>query len=59
MWPSRYCIGLKYLCDYGTNNCNPIWPSIKSEIIQAAEGFCAYPKKVVHINPTLAQLAYF
>jgi hypothetical protein len=41
MWPSWYCIGLKYPCDYGTNNCNPIWPSIKSETIQATEGFCA------------------
>ncbi len=29
----------------GTNNCNPIWPGIKSETIQATEGFCAYLKK--------------
>ncbi len=26
-------------------NYNPILPSIKSEIIQATEGFCAYLKK--------------
>jgi hypothetical protein len=45
MWPSRYCSGLKHLCDYRTNNCNPIWPGIKSETIQATEGFCAYLKK--------------
>jgi hypothetical protein len=37
--------GYKYLCDYGTNNFNPIWPGIKSEIIQATEGFCPYLKK--------------
>ncbi len=36
---------LKYLYDYGTNNYNPIWPGIKSEIIQATEGSCAYLKK--------------
>ncbi len=37
--------GSKYPYDYGTNNYNPIWPGIKSEIIQATEGFCAYLKK--------------
>ncbi len=45
MWPSWSCIELKYLCDYGTNNCNPIWPGIKSETIQATEDFCACLKK--------------
>ncbi len=60
VWPSQYCTGLKYLCDYRTNNCNPICPGIKSETIQATYwGFLCLPKKVVHINPTLAQLAYF
>ncbi len=38
-------LGLKYPCDYGTNNCNPIRPGIKSETIQATEGFCPYLKK--------------
>ncbi len=32
LWPSRYCTGLKYLCDYRTNNYNSIWPGIKIEI---------------------------
>jgi hypothetical protein len=45
MWLSWYCIGLKYPCDYGTNNCNPIRLGIKGETIQATEGFCAYLKK--------------
>ncbi len=35
----------KYPCDYGTNNYNPIWPGINSEIYHAAEGPCAYLKK--------------
>ncbi len=48
MWPSRYCTGLNFLCDYGTNNYNPIWPSIKSEISHATEGFCAYLKSSPH-----------
>ncbi len=45
MWPSRYCTQLKYPCDYGTNNYNPIWLVIKSKISHATEGFCAYLKK--------------
>ncbi len=45
MWPSRYCTGLKYLCDYGTNNCNPIWPGIKNETIEAAKRGARGPKK--------------
>jgi hypothetical protein len=35
----------KYPWDYGTNNYNPIWLGIKSEVIQTTEGFCAYLKK--------------
>ncbi len=35
----------KYPCDYGTNNCNPIWQGINSEISYATEGFRVYLKK--------------
>jgi hypothetical protein len=45
MWPSRYCTELKYLYDYGTNNYDPIWQGIKSEISHATEDFRAYLKK--------------
>ncbi len=48
MWPSRYCTGLKHLCDCGTNNYIPIWLGIKSEISHATEGFCAYLKSSPH-----------
>jgi hypothetical protein len=36
---------LKYSCDYGTNNYNPICPDINSELSHATEGPCAYLKK--------------
>jgi hypothetical protein len=32
----------KYTCDYGTDNYNPIWPDINSEISHVNEGLCAY-----------------
>jgi hypothetical protein len=54
MWLSRYAQSLKYPCDYGTNNYNPIWPGINSEISHNTEGFCAYVKKTY-----VAQIAYF
>ncbi len=59
MWPSQYYTQLKYLCDYKTNNYNPIWMGINIEISHPTKGLCAYLKTVVHINPTLAQIAYF
>jgi hypothetical protein len=46
MWPSRHCTELKkYPCDYGTDDYNPIWPGINSEISHGNEGLCAYLKK--------------
>ncbi len=35
----------KYPRDYGTDNYNPIWPGINSEISHVTEGPCAYLKK--------------
>ncbi len=32
-------------CDCRTNNYNPVWPGINSEISHATEGLCAYLKK--------------
>jgi hypothetical protein len=37
--------GLKFPCDYGTNNYNPICPGINNETPHANEGLCAYPAK--------------
>jgi hypothetical protein len=44
---------------FGTNNYNPIRPGINAKTISSYWGFLCLPKKVVHINPTLAPLAYF
>ncbi len=35
----------KYPCDYGTDNYDPIWQGINSEIFHVNEGLCAYLKK--------------
>jgi hypothetical protein len=58
MWPSQYCTELKYPCDYGTNNYNPIWPGIYREIFHATEGFCAYLKSSPH-EPYASKISYF
>ncbi len=43
MWPSSIAQSKKYPCDYGTDNYNPIWSGINSEISYVTEGPCAYP----------------
>jgi hypothetical protein len=43
MWLSNICIGLKYPCDYGTDNCKPIGPGINGETSYASEGLFASP----------------
>ncbi len=40
---SDTCIGLKYPCDYGTDNYNPLCPGINSETSYANEGLFSYP----------------
>jgi hypothetical protein len=53
MWPSNICIGLKYPCDYGTDNYNPICLGINGETPDANEGLFVYPASwVVHKSPS-------
>ncbi len=53
MLPSNTCIGLKYPCDYGTDNCNPVCPGINGETSYANDGLFASPASwIVHKNPS-------
>jgi hypothetical protein len=60
IWPSNTCIGLKYPCDYGTDNCNPICPGINGETSFANESLFASPASwIVHKSPSVTQMTYF
>ncbi len=53
MWPSNICIGLKYPCDYGTDNYNPLCPDINGETPSASEGLFSSPASwIVHKSPS-------
>jgi hypothetical protein len=59
MWPSNTCIGLKYPCDYGTDNYNPICPDINDETSYATESLASYPASwIVHKSPLVTQMPY-